>query len=81
MAKLTDSTFAREGIGNESLLAFIDEVNAMRARSGNRYRFEPHMDKDRAVLTMREHLGIPRPNRADTPSPRFHGAPRLAPVR
>ena len=63
------------------LLRFIDEINVIRANSGNRYRFEPHMDKDRDVLTMREHLAIPRPNRADTPSPRYAGHVRLEPVR
>lgn len=82
MAKLIDlSPGGGMGIGNDALLAFIDEINAMRARAGNRYRFEPHMDKGRDVLMMREVLGIPRPNRSDTPSPRYFGAPRLEPVR
>lgn len=82
MAKLIDlNPGGAMGIGNDALLAFIDEVNGMRARAGNRYRFEPHMDKSRDVLTMREVLGIPRPSRPDTPSPRYYGAPRLTPVR
>lgn len=78
MGKLTDNHFAAQPIGNDGLLLFIDEMNDLRARSGNRYRFEPHMDRDREVLTMREVLGIPRPANAGTPSPLYSGNLRIA---
>lgn len=81
MAKLTDNHFASQPIGNDGLLRFIDDVNVMRARSGNRRRFRPEVRKDDGVLSMVEWDAIPRPNRPDTPSPRYSDGPRLAPVR
>ncbi len=72
MPKLIDHSPSNPAaIGNEGLLLFIDEVNDIRARAGNRYRFEPSVDRSSGVLKMREHLGIARPARANTPSPRY----------
>ena len=83
MPKLVDRTpYSGEPIGNDGLLRFIDDINVIRARSYQRRRFMPHMDKESGVLKMVEWDAIPRPNRADTPSPRFSDGPRLvAPVR
>ena len=82
MPKLVDrSPHNEEPIGNDGLLRFIDEINAIRARSYQRRRFKP-VPRDGGVLTMVEWDAIPRPNRADTPSPRYSDGPRLmAPVR
>lgn len=77
MAKLTDNHFTAQPIGNEGLLLFIDEINDIRARSGNRYRFEPRMDPDRSVLEMREYHAIQRPADARTPSPIYAGSLRI----
>jgi hypothetical protein len=84
MAKLIDHNADSKGppIGVDGLLRFIDEINEIRAKSGNRFRFEPSMDQDRGVLEMKEHLGIPRPAEPYTPSPRYYGVVRIAgPVR
>jgi len=81
MPKLIDNHQSKEPIGNDGLLRFIDEINAIRARSYQRRRFKP-IPRDGGVLTMVEWDAIPRPNRADTPSPRYSDGPRLmAPVR
>ena len=77
MAKLTDSIRFAEPIGNDGLLRFIDDVNAIRASSFQRRRFMPHMRKADGVLEMIEWDAVPRPNRADTPSPRYSDGPRL----
>lgn len=78
MAKLIDlNPPSREGIGEEALLHFIDEMNAIRARSGNRFRFRPKRN-DKGVLAMAEHYAVPRPMRPDTPSERFAGHMRIA---
>lgn len=55
------------GIGNEALLRFIDDMNEIRARSGNRFRYMP-VRKDSGLLGMKEHHAIERPRPADTPS-------------
>ena len=79
MPKLIDhNPYGSPGIGNEGLLAFIDEINDIRARAGNRYRFEPRMDPDKNVLQMREHYAIRRPADARTPSPTYLGNLRIA---
>jgi hypothetical protein len=81
MPKLIDNHRSQEPIGNDGLLRFIDEINVIRARSYQRRRFKP-VPRDGGVLTMVEWDAIPRPNRADTPSPRYSDGPRLmAPVR
>lgn len=54
-------------IGNDALLRFIDEINEIRRRSGNRFRFRPFL-KDNGVIGMKEHYAIERPRHADTPS-------------
>jgi hypothetical protein len=61
---------SRAGIGEEALLYFIDELNGIRARSGNRFRLRP-MRKDNGVLGMEDHYAVPRPLRPDTPSKRY----------
>lgn len=81
MAKLNDNSFGAQPIGNDGLLRFIDDINTLRARSHQRRRFMPHQRKTDGVLEMVEWDAIPRPNRADTPSPRYSDGPRLAPVR
>lgn len=58
-------------IGEDSFLRFIDEMNDIRARSGNRFRYRP-MRKDNGVLGMHEHYAIARPTPATVPSPRFY---------
>jgi hypothetical protein len=74
MAKLIDlNRGGSQAIGAEALLRFIDDINVIRARSGNRYRFEPKANKDSGILEMREFFAVPRPVRPDTPSPRFAG--------
>jgi hypothetical protein len=81
MPKLIDNHRSQEPIGNDGLLRFIDDINVIRARSYNRCRFIPQPRAD-GILTMVEWDAIPRPNRADTPSPRYSDGPRLmAPVR
>jgi hypothetical protein len=65
-----------QGIGEEGLLYFIDEVNEIRARSSNRFRMRP-VRKDNGVLGMEDHYAISRPLRPDTPSERFAGHMRL----
>jgi hypothetical protein len=80
MAKLIDSAVTREGIGNEALLRFIDEINVRRAGSYQRRRFKPY-EKLGGVLGMIEWDAIPRPNRADTPSPRYTDAGQVVPFR
>jgi hypothetical protein len=81
MPKLIDNHRSQEPIGNDGLLRFIDDINVIRARSYQRRRFKP-VPRDGGVLTMVEWDAIPRPNRADTPSPRYSDGPRLmAPVR
>jgi hypothetical protein len=68
MAKLIEiNPPNRQGIGETALLYFIDEVNGIRARSGNRFRVRPVRKAD-GVLGMEDHYAIPRPRRADTPS-------------
>ena len=82
MAKLIDHSLGgMPPIGNDGLLRFIDEINIIRARSGNRRRFEPSINRDTRVLEMREHDAIQRPAPADTPSPRYSDGPRLAHTR
>jgi hypothetical protein len=70
MAKLTDNSFTRAPIGNDGLLRFIDEMNEIRARSGQRHRYRP-MDRGDGVLAMEEHFAVPPPVKATSPSPRF----------
>lgn len=70
MAKLNDFSVSAAGIGNDALLSFIDEVNGMRARSGNRMRFRP-VKLANGVLGMEEHHAIPRPAAANCYSERF----------
>ena len=71
MAKLNDtSAISAAAIGNDGLLRFIDQINEIRARGGNRFRFRPyHVRKD--VLGMQEYYAIERPRPNDTPSERF----------
>lgn len=76
MGKLTDSNFNAQPIGNDGLLRFIDDINAIRARSHQRRRFRPVRRAD-GVLWMQEHDEVQRPSRADTPSPRYSDGPRL----
>ena len=80
MAKLIDHNADSKGppIGEDGLLRFIDEINDIRAKSGNRFRFQPSIDRDRDVLEMKEHLGIPRPADRYTRSPRYAGNLRIA---
>lgn len=82
MAKLIDnSTGPANAIGNEALLRFIDDMNEIRARSGNRFRFRPFLkDKARNILGMQEHYEIGRPRPADTPS-QPHARPTNYPNR
>jgi len=81
MPKLIDNHQSKEPIGNDGLLRFIDDINVIRARSYNRRRFIPQPRAD-GILTMVEWDAIPRPNRPDTPSPRYSDGPRLmAPVK
>ena len=70
MAKLNDFYGGASGIGNEALLLFIDEVNVMRARSGNRMRYRP-VKRSNGVLGMEEHHAIPRPSPATAYSERY----------
>jgi hypothetical protein len=58
-------------IGEDGLLRFIDEMNAIRARSGQRWRFRPVRRNDR--LCMEEWCEIERPRPANTPSKRHAG--------
>jgi hypothetical protein len=52
MAKLIEiNPPSRQGIGETALLYFIDEVNGIRARSGNRFRVRPVRKAD-GVLGM-----------------------------
>ena len=82
MAKLIDRSAASlHKIGRDGLLSLIDEVNTMRARSGQRRRFRPNLRKTDGVLEMQEFEEFPRPARADTPSPRYSDGPRLVHVR
>jgi len=77
MPKLIDNHQSKEPIGNDGLLRFIDEINAIRARSGNRFRFEPSMHRETGILKMREHLAIPRHADPGTPSPLYSGHARI----
>ena len=70
MPKLIDNSFTRQAIGRDGLLILIDEINAIRARSGNRRRFRPHVGND-GVMVMHEIDEVQRPSRPDTPSPRY----------
>lgn len=58
------------GIGESALLHFIDEVNELRARAGNRMRFRPQRRND-GVVWMQEWDEVQRPRSAHSPSPRF----------
>jgi hypothetical protein len=79
MPKLIDhNPGGQPAIGNDGLLRFIDEINDIRARSGNRFRFEPSMDRETGILKMREHLAIPRHADPGTPSPLYSGHARIA---
>jgi hypothetical protein len=68
MAKLNDtSAITAASIGNDELLRFIDQINEIRRRSGNRFRLRPYrVSKD--VLGMEEHYAIPRPLNSKTAS-------------
>jgi hypothetical protein len=78
MAKLIDLNAAGAmAIGTDALLRFIDDINVIRARSGQRRRFRPNQRKDDGVVEMVEFDEFPRPNRADTPSPRYSDANRI----
>jgi hypothetical protein len=70
MAKLKDDYSGRFAIGNEALIAFIDEINEMRARSGNRMRFRPQRRTD-GVVWMQEFDEIQRPRSAHSHSQRY----------
>jgi hypothetical protein len=77
MGKLKDDfNGALPPIGNDGLLRFIDEINVIRARSGNRYRFKPNMRHD-GVLEMVEWCEIKRPDKADKPSHVYAGHARI----
>jgi hypothetical protein len=77
MGKLKDDfNAALPPIGNDGLLRFIDEINVIRARSGNRYRFRPDRRED-GVLRMVEWCEVPRPHRPDTPSHIYAGHARI----
>lgn len=78
MAKLTDNHFAAEPIGTGGLLRFIDDINIIRARSGQRRRFRPHQRKDDRVVEMVEYDEVMRPADPKTLSPRYSDGPRLA---
>lgn len=80
MGKFNDGATDAKGppIGVDGLLRFIDDINEIRARTGNRYRFKPQMSKERDVLEMHEHLAIMRPADAKTRSPRYSGHYRIA---
>lgn len=55
MAKLTGlNPTGHNAIGTDALLAFIDEINGIRASSGQRRRFRPHQRKDDGVVEMQE---------------------------
>jgi hypothetical protein len=78
MAKLIDHNANRQPpIGNDGLLRFIDEINIIRARSGNRRRFKPSMRQSDNTLEMVEWDEITRPSRADTPSQRYSDGLRI----
>jgi len=71
MAKLNDmSAASSQGIGNDGVLRFIDEINAIRARSGNRFRFQPCKVRQ-GVIGMQEHYAVPRPMSAHAASERY----------
>lgn len=79
MAKLTGlNPTGHNAIGTDALLAFIDEINGIRASSGQRRRFRPHQRKDDGVVEMQEFEEYPRPADAKTPSPRYSGHARLS---
>jgi hypothetical protein len=76
MAKLTGdlgpaSRNASGEDGKDELLRFIDEINAIRARSGQRRRFRPEWRDGK--LCMEEWLEVNRPLPANTPSRRYAG--------
>jgi hypothetical protein len=74
MTKLTSDLGAASSgnaIGQDGLLRFIDEINEIRARSGQRRRFRPEWRDGR--LCMEEWYEIERPRPANTPSRRYAG--------
>jgi hypothetical protein len=78
MAKLIDlNAGGAMPIGTEALLRFIDDMNVIRARSGQRRRFRPNQRKDDKVVEMVEFEEFPRPHRGDTPSPRYSDSHRI----
>jgi len=73
MGKLTGdlTSGSADRIGKDGLLRFIDEINEIRARSGQRWRFRPQWRDGK--LCMEEWLEVSRPLPANTPSPRYAG--------
>jgi hypothetical protein len=74
MAKLLTDDVASDRadtIGEDGLLRFIDEINEIRARSGQRWRLRPVRLNGR--LCADEWYEIERPLPANTPSRRYAG--------
>ena len=67
MAKLTEFS-SPAGIGRDALLAFIDELNAGRARAHVRRRFKPLVRSDGVMVMFEFDESLPRP---DALSPRY----------
>ena len=79
MGKLNDRASGDQmAIGTDGLLRFIDDINIIRARSGQRRRFRPHQRKDDGVVEMVEYDEVKRPANPNTPSPRYSDNARLA---
>jgi hypothetical protein len=78
MAKLIDhNPGGQMPIGTDALLRFIDDINVIRARSGQRRRFRPHQRKDDGVVEMVEYDEVMRPADAKRPSPRYSDNERM----
>lgn len=79
MPKLIDhSPGGLPPIGTDGLLRFIDDINVIRARSGQRRRFRPNQRKDDGVVEMVEYDEVMRPADPKRPSPRYSDGARLA---
>ena len=70
MAKLDRLSGNSNAIGNEALVVFIDDINEIRARAGNRMRFRPQRRND-GVVWMQEWDEVQRPRSAHSPSPSY----------
>jgi len=74
MAKLTGNFSGDQmPIGTDALLRFIDDINVIRAHSGQRRRFRPNQCKDDGVVEMQEYDEVMRPADPKRPSPRYSG--------